>query len=273
MMDHGLIERSKAILREQVPQEYLDGDVPMLVNFSGGKDSLCCLLLALEVSDKVECFYMDAGFELPTTLPYVKDRCKELGVKLHVSHPLKDKVHHRDPGPLVGVHSFTDYIEHYGYFPASVRRWCSIWCKQRPGKVYLRKTWGRVPIYKLVGVRRKESQHRSYTYGVKAAKKYGGLYRRPDHEMTGSFLVYPILDWSTDDVWAYLKDQEVEVHDGYKCFGVSGCKWCPIHKPETVAKIAEVFPHLYDDLVAVEEKINKPAWFHRDVWLRDVVKQ
>lgn len=262
--------KSIKILKREIPDDYLKGDKPLIVNFSGGKDSLTCLLLALEVSDNVECMYMDAGFELPNTLPYVRERCKDFGLKLHVSHPERDRVKHRTIPK--DVCKLTDYIRYYGYFPSAVNRWCSIWCKQRPGKVYIRKTWGKTELYKLVGVRRKESQHRGFVYGSKKAiKRFGGRYNRPDNEMVGCRLIYPVLDWSTDDIWAFLKERRIEVHDGYKLFGVSGCKWCPVHKPEVVRKIAEVYPNLYDDFIEAEREINKPAWQHKGIWLREVV--
>jgi 3'-phosphoadenosine 5'-phosphosulfate sulfotransferase (PAPS reductase)/FAD synthetase len=259
------------VLERAIPKDYYE-NYPLMVNFSGGKDSLTCLTLALDLTDNVECLFFGAGFELPNTLPFVKERCKEYGIRLHVSDPLTHKVRHRPDGPLVGCHNLTDYIKHYGYFPTAGRRWCSIWCKQRPARVMIRENWGKAPLRKLVGVRAKESVHRKYVYGSKKAQaKYGGKYVRPDNECTGNFLVYPILDWSTPQVFEFLKERKVEIHEGYKLFGVSGCKWCPVHKPETVAKISEVYPGLYDDLLEAEAEIGKPAWIHKGVWLRDVV--
>ena len=246
------------------------GELPLIVNFSGGKDSTTCLLLALEASDNVECMYFDSGFELPITLKYVRERCRDLGVKLHVSHPGRDRVRHRVlPKSLCLLQ---DYILHYGYFPSAARRWCGIWCKQRPARVYIRRVWGKNPLHKIVGIRIDESTRRKYVYGSAAAqKKYGGKYIRPDRECVGTKLVYPILDWTEEDVLKFLNAREVELHQGYKLFGVSGCKWCPVHKPETVAKIAAAYPGLYDDFIEVEEKIDSPAWTHKKIWLRDVV--
>jgi phosphoadenosine phosphosulfate reductase len=257
------------ILRGCIPEAYLQGDRPLIVNFSGGKDSLVCLLLALKVTDNVECMYMDAGFELPSTLPYVRERCKEFGLRLHVSHPERDRVKHRTiPDQVVNL---VDYIRYYGYFPSKANRWCSIWCKQRPGRVYIRKVWGKEPLYKLVGVRQFDSAHRAVVYGPRGAAKYGGRYSRPDNEMIGCTLVYPILDWTTPEIWLYLMRNGIEMHEGYKLFGVSGCKWCPVHKPHTVAKIARALPGIYDDLLEAEHDIGKPAWQHERVWLKDVV--
>jgi len=109
---------------------------PLLINFSGGKDSLTCLLLALEVTDDVEAFYMDSGQDLPFTLDYVRKRCVEFGIPLHVSHPARDRIQHKTIPQDVCL--LPDYIHWWGYFPTSAKRYCSIWLKHRPGRIYCR---------------------------------------------------------------------------------------------------------------------------------------
>jgi len=246
-------------------------ELPLIVNFSGGRDSLTCLILALSVSDDVECLFMDSGQELPQTVPYVEKRCQEFGITLNVSHPQRNPAPHRKIPQHVQL--LPDYVKHYGYFPPTNHRYCSIWLKQRPGRQYLRKKFGRGTICKVVGVRKSESSVRMYKYGSRATiRKYGGYEIRPDNEHRGAFLVYPILDWTRKDVTRFLELNHVEIHEGYKLFGMSGCKWCPIARPENVRKISEVCPHLYDDLLEAEAAIDKPAWLQKRIWLRDVVK-
>ena len=47
-------------------------DAPLIINFSGGRDSLVCLHLALQVTQDVVCCYADGGFELPQTVKYIQ---------------------------------------------------------------------------------------------------------------------------------------------------------------------------------------------------------
>ena len=68
MIDVKSKEKISVALLKSVVQDV----VPLIVNFSGGKDSLVCLMLALEASDNVECLFMDSGQELPNTLAYVE---------------------------------------------------------------------------------------------------------------------------------------------------------------------------------------------------------
>lgn len=247
---------------------------PLIVNFSGGKDSLACLTLAKKTGREIKALYMDSGMELPNTLPFVCQRCKELGIELMISHPDVNRVKHKPNGPLVGCHAFADFVRHYGYWPVAGKRWCSIWLKQRPQKVLLRERFGRVSLVKLVGVRANESAVRSWKYGSeKYIKKYGwngNRYIRLDKEVRGTYLIYPILDWTKEEVLAFLRAEGVEIHEGYKLFGVSGCKWCPIHRKETYEKILSVYPHLYNDLAEVEREIQKPA-VRGGFWLNDII--
>lgn len=268
----GKIERSLSAMREHLPVREFSAEYPLIVNFSGGKDSTACLLLARELTDHVEALYMDAGFELPNTLDYVRDRAHELGVKLHISGPLTYPVPHRPGGIPQNVRLLEDYVRHYKYWPTSACRWCSIWCKQRPAKQLIRKKWGKKPIYKFVGVKIADSPRRKHIYGNAAVQeRLGGRWVRPDREMPGTFVTYPILEWTSDDCKAYIRANGLDLHDGYKLFGVSGCAWCPVYKPETVRKIARVYPHIYDKLIAAEQDIGKPAWTHKGIWLEDVV--
>ena len=257
--------------------ELKQSDIPLIVNFSGGKDSLCCLSLALKVTDNVECCYADGGFELPETLPYIKKRCDEFGVKLHIAKAGEVNIAHRKNGSIAHCQTFKDFVLHYGYFPTAGTRWCSIWLKQRVMKAYWRQFYdNKTPLYKLNGVRMFESPVRLWKYGkYKHYKKHvvnGNKYIRYDREHNPCRLVYPILDWNNDDVIDYLSKENIAIHNGYKIFGVSGCKWCPVHKYETFKKILSIHPNIYDDIIELEEKTGKPS-VENEYFLKDIKKE
>ena len=249
-------------------------DLPLIINFSGGKDSLVCLSLALKVTDHVECCYADGGLELPKTLPYIKERSKEFGVKLHVAKAGEVTISHRPGGGLEHCQTLKDFVLQYKYWPTAGRRWCSIWLKQRLMKAYWRQFYSKdVVLYKVNGVRMFESNVRQWKYGD--PKHYmrhvvdGNKYIRYDREHNPCRLVYPILDWSNENVAEFLDKENIKVHTGYKTFGVSGCKYCPVHTPEIYGKILSVYPNIYDDIIELEEAIGKPSiqgkYFLKDI--------
>lgn len=265
---NGKINRSVKLIRECAEKS-----APLLVNFSGGKDSLVCLILALDVAEDVEAFYIDSGMDLPFTKPYIKARCREFGVHLNISHPSRDRIQHKPGGPMPSnACLLQDYVRHWGYFPTEVKRYCATWLKHRPARVYCRKKWGFRSLFKVVGVRTSESPTRKWKYGSAWARRvYGGTkYVRPDNEHSGSFMVFPILDWTLRDVESFLEARNVEIHRGYKLFGMSGCKWCPVAKLNQIRAIHRKFLGIYDDLIAAEKDVGKPAFQHRRVWLRDL---
>jgi len=249
-------------------------DVPFILNFSGGKDSLCCLTLLRSVTNDVECCYADGGFELPQTLDYIKKKCAELKVKLHVARAGEIEIAHEEFSPIAHCQTLRDFVLHYKCFPTAGKRWCSTWLKQRLMKAYWRQIYpASVRLLKIVGVRLFESKVRKWKYGKSKHYKrhiaWGNRFLRYDREHNPSILVYPILDWTSEDVIKFLKKKKVKIHEGYKLFGISGCKWCPVHKRKTYEQILNVHPNIYDDIIDLERIIDRPA-VENKYFLRDI---
>jgi 3'-phosphoadenosine 5'-phosphosulfate sulfotransferase (PAPS reductase)/FAD synthetase len=269
------LKRSLKVLRSVAKKK--DKKTPLIVNYSGGKDSTACLLLAKEVTDDVVAFYVDGGFELAETLVHIKKECKRHKVKLEVARAGVDKVSHRAGGSLDGCQNFFDYVRHYGYFPTAGRRWCSTWVKQRVMKAYWRKRFDKdVVLYKVNGVRMFESNVRLWKYGdQKHFSKYsvdGTPYLRYDAEHRPAITVLPIVEWTTDDVIEYLRRKKVKIHQGYKKYGFSGCRWCPVHRKEDYIRALRININLYDDFIELEKEIGKPAGANGE-WLADYKKE
>jgi len=258
-------------------EEKKGNNTPLIVNFSGGKDSLICLSLALKVTKNVVCCYANGGFELPGTIKYIKERCKEFNVDLHIANAGEIKLSHKPGSPLENCHTLKDFVLHYKYWPTSGRRWCSIWLKQRLMKQYWRQFYdNKTILYKLNGVRMFESPVRLWKYGKeKHYKRHivdGNKFIRYDREHIPARLVYPILEFNDLNVLEYLKKENITIHEGYKLFGVSGCKYCPVHKAEVYKKILNVYPNLYNDIIELENKIKKPA-VENKYYLADLKKE
>ncbi len=223
-----------------------------IVLFSGGKDSLTVLLLALKCGIK-EAVFMDSSITLPHILEWNKNLCEKLGVELHIVHPAK---HYQG--------DFAYQVRRWGYFPTINKPWCRIKLKIRPQRAYLRKIYGYKTIFKLCGVRKAESSYRNKVYNT-----YGIL--SPDHEHSGSYLVQPILDWTDRDVMEFLKQEAVEPNPYYEIYGVTDCKWCPYYQPSIYQRIAKIEPNIYDDIIALEEEIQKPSVTGK-IWLKNIIK-
>jgi phosphoadenosine phosphosulfate reductase len=114
--------------------------------------------------------------------------------------------HHADVHFTKPKRSFFHAIVSRG-FPLRTKRWCCEYLKESQGN-------GRVI---LTGIRAQESTRRAHRRLFEACLK------RP-----GTFYLHPLLNWSYDDVWNYIKTRHLpycQLYDhGYHRIG---CLFCP----------------------------------------------
>ena len=84
-------------------------DLPAIVSFSGGKDSLATLLLTLDAGRKLPVLFIDTGLEFSETVEHVHDTVKKYGLEL---------IEERAP-----TDAFFGNLVHFGP-PAKDFRWC-----------------------------------------------------------------------------------------------------------------------------------------------------
>jgi phosphoadenosine phosphosulfate reductase len=241
-MNQDKINQSLKIVSE-AQQCAKEAETPLLVNFSGGKDSSAVLLLAKEVTDNIELIFMKSGLELPNTIEFVQAEADRLGLKLHITDPVRDY-----------MGDFEYWVIRNGYFPAYAYTFCSSRLKIRPARAYLRKIYGHKAMYRMNGVRRQESIRRQRIY-----KQTDFII--PDGDLCGSFIVYPILEWTSEDVKDYLASKNFEDSKQYYNFGISGCAYCPYYEKEIYFRILSVYPHIYDHIIEMENRLNQPNFF------------
>ncbi len=260
--DERFLDERKAEALEVIKACAARSTMPLVLQFSGGRDSMALLGLVREAevpADKYICSYMATGTELPGVVTFVRDFCKQEGLRLLVSQP--------------GLHKGNIYkrIQQFRSFPnlgsfdgGGKRLWCCRDLKLRPQKKLLVGTFGKGEFFKLEGIRRFESDRRKVIY-----RQYAATFMREDDEFKKSWEVFPILNWSDDDVLQYLEQRGLPTMGQYKEFGVSGCSWCPFYPPEIYAKVLAVKPNWYDRFISLEEELNQPS-VHGGVFLRDI---
>jgi len=159
------------------------------VAFSGGKDSIVIKDLVKRAGVKAE-----YHFNLTTVDP------PELIYFIRQYHP--DVIVDRPPK------SMWQLIVENGLPPTRMQRWCCRYLKERGGK-------GRLVI---TGVRWEESARRKNRHMIETcmtdnSKRY----------------LHPIIDWTTNDVWQYIKQNNIPYcslyDEGWKRIG---CVLCPL---------------------------------------------
>jgi 3'-phosphoadenosine 5'-phosphosulfate sulfotransferase (PAPS reductase)/FAD synthetase len=239
-MDKDLINNSLKIMKE-AGRLADEAETPLLINFSGGKDSSTLILLANQAEVKCELIYMTSRLELPGCVDFVRQEADRFGLKLHITDPVAD--YYGD---------FPYWVRKIGYFPSYHYSYCSVRLKIRPSRAYLRKLYGFRHIYRVNGVRKSESTRRSKIYKEKEPI-------RKDWENSGHFVVEPIQNWTGQDVVEYLNENNFKVQKLYTEFGVSGCAYCPFYQVEIYQRILNVYPDIYDEIIKLEDEIGKPS--------------
>jgi|WetSurSiteA1Bulk_404760.scaffolds.fasta_scaffold00380_5 3'-phosphoadenosine 5'-phosphosulfate sulfotransferase (PAPS reductase)/FAD synthetase len=240
-MNQELLNNSLAIMQE-ASDKAKEAGTPLIINFSGGKDSSVLILLAKQIKlDDIELLYMISRLELPGTIDFVKEQAARFDLPLHMVDPVEDY-----------MGDFPYWVRRFNYFPGRQYTYCSSRLKLRPARKYFRKIYGRKHVYKVNGVRRSESSRRQKIYATKPVI-------RPDYEASGHFLVEPIRDWKGTDVAEYLKENNFEVQKLYEEVGVSGCAYCPFYQSEIYQRILNIYPNIYDEIIQLEDEIKKPS--------------
>lgn len=241
------IEYSLALIRRGEKLALaLNPDEGYIVGFSGGKDSLVLLDLVKRAGVKFVAHYSVTSNDPPESVYYIRKYFPE--VKF---------LHHE--------RNFFRLMEVKG-LPTVFHRFCCEKLKENVGA-------GSVV---LTGVRAEESAKRA---------KYAELNiysRRKEHadrtkvrtlesvmenehrciKGKDKVMLYPILRWTEDDVWQYIRSNNLPVNPCYEKVGRVGCMFCPFSRREELEMYEKMYPkfkELFIHSIAVFlKKRNKP---------------
>lgn len=237
------------------------------VAFSGGKDSLVALHLALQADPAVPVVFFDSGFEYPETYQYLRTVQDHFGITI-------DWIKARRTTLQVLVDS-GDW-DHNAPPPAARESLHRILITDPAARAHSRHGEGEV-----WGVRAEESHGRRIRYKValrqeldrncagccgthlERRRRHGGIIRRVD----GTVAFGPIWDWTTDQVWGHIARHQLPVNPTYAKLRALGA-------PEHFLRISHLldaqrleqgrvtwlrrgWPDLFDDLAQVLPRIRE----------------
>ena len=179
------------------------------LGFSGGKDSVIIYDLAMRSGVKFDAHYNVSPIDPPEVRDFIKAKYPDVIWDFHARGFFKRVLSEGLPmRPPVG------------------RRWCCKYIKEAGGT-------GRV---KLLGMRKSESNTRK-EYPV-----YKHFYRLGSDETDW---LLPIIDWTWNDVWAYIAERRLQVCSLYKeGFRRIGCGLCPFLTAGQTQKQIARFPKI-----------------------------
>ena len=194
--------------------------IPIL-SFSGGKDSLVIYHLAKMAGIEFKAQYSPTSVDPPELIKFIKEK-----------YPEVERLHYKK-NPDGTSRTMWYLLSHRAMPPTRLCRYCCDELKERTGEI------GDTII---TGVRWEESNKRK---GRKVVEFY-----------KGKIVLSPINDWSEDDVWEFIKTNNIPYCELYdKGFKRLGCIGCPLSSNQK--KELEMYPKYRENYIKAFEKMLK----------------
>lgn len=192
----------------------------LAVAFSGGKDSLVAVHLAMRINPKLPVIFTNTTVEFPETILFVEKLAHDWKLNLNVATPRKGFFR------MVSEKGWANHED----------RWCCKPCKENPALEFMLKEDIQAEI---TGTTRTESIYRRSLTPIKLPKKEPYLIR-----------VNPIYDWNQQEVWAYIRQNNLPFNPLYsRGFRRIGCWCCPLNGPSHYVRLKKTHPKLYQFLL------------------------
>ncbi|MHA1753910.1 MAG: phosphoadenosine phosphosulfate reductase domain-containing protein [Candidatus Odinarchaeia archaeon] len=235
--------KAKKVIRE-ITKKY---KLPVLVSFSGGKDSLCTLVLVKEaLKNGFKVLFIDTGIEFEETISHVQEIIKKFNLE-------SDFIYKRTKG------DFWEGLKDFGP-PARDFRYCCKTLKLSAATEAISENFHQT-IINFTGQRRYESIPRSLERII---------WKNP--YVPNQINVSPIRDWTHLHVWLYLKMKKIPINKLYDLgYQRIGCMYCPATKLSELETMRKVHPDKYrkwiDYLISWAEKHQlSEKWVYYGFW-------
>lgn len=239
------IDKSIALLRKTEPMALEMSDKGFYLAFSGGKDSQCLYHIAKMAGVKFEAHYHLTTLDPPELVRFVKSHYPDVIIDLP-----------RKP--------FWQLCLEKGMLPTRNIRFCCSELKENNG----------AGTCTLVGIRHAESIKRSKRNEVELSghKFSGTLDQFEEHRQTehvcingkDKIIISPIIDWSDDDVWEFIKSNGITYCGLYdEGFHRIGCIFCPMANRTHLIAMKDRYPKYYDALMRTIRRLRNNNLYRR----------
>ena len=224
----------------------------IIVNSSGGKDSLCALWEVCRQAKnqgfplyKIVVSHQDLGeMEWEGTKELVMEQANLFGLKTYYSKRRNQNGYEED---------LLEYVERRGKWPSNKQRYCTSDFKRGPGArivTALTKEMKHSRLLYVFGFRTEESPFRSKKPAFLKNKRL----------TTNSREVYdwlPIHNWNLKKVWSVIKSNKLPYHKAYD-LGMPrlSCMFCIFSPLDALVIAGQQNPKLLERYIEVERKIG-----------------
>ncbi len=197
-----------------------DKRLPVTASFSGGKDSLAALGVAMRAVKDIELLFIDTGLEFPETVEYVHSFARKNGMELHEAK---------------ANDAFRENVDTFGP-PAKDFRWCCKVCKLGPITEMISSKYPKGTVT-IEGNRMLESFARS---------KIGFVSKNPF--VPNQTNLNPVRSWSAAEIWGYIWMRDLEYNPLYeRDFERIGCYLCASCLASEWKNTGRIHPELHKE--------------------------
>ena len=193
--------------------------LPVVVGFSGGKDSLATYLLVEKaIGESPPLFFMDTGLELPETLDFIRK--------------FAEKRHAR----IIGENAHNQFWESLDVFgpPARDFRWCCKILKLGPAATSIASELGSETL-SFMGQRKLESFQRSIEPRI-----------TENPWVPGQISANPIQNWNALEVWLFTFKEKTDFNPLYaNGYHRIGCYLCPASPLAELESLRQTHPDFH----------------------------
>ncbi|CAM3716265.1 hypothetical protein GCM10009865_03960 [Aeromicrobium ponti] len=228
-------------------------------NFSGGKDSIALVLLLLYgykvPKEKLVLVHMrvdgpeenKAFFDWEETDDYLKYCSEKLGMPLIM---------------LASDISLKERIEMRGMWPSSAMQFCTSYMKRDTYSKWAR-TLGPGKYLCVRGERADESSRR-------AKKKVFEIYKHANASTKKRYVDWlrPVHHLLETEVWELMRLAGIDPHPCYEYVSRCSCKFCIFLSPTEMAKVAELHPFDFNELVEMEKRMGHTMRYKKSTLFR-----
>jgi DNA sulfur modification protein DndC len=237
----------------QVPKNVL-----FVINHSGGKDSQAMYLYLRRILPIQNFIVVHADLpevDWPGTIDHIKDT---INVELHVVRSKK---------------TFFEMVSHRGMFPSPKNRQCTSDLKRGPIEKKIKEICnanGFDTVINCMGLRSEESPGRS------KKPRFRKVNSKTNSKRTW-FEWLPIQEWSTDQVFSFIKKNAQKPHWAYAA-GMTrlSCCFCIMASKQDLKRASELRPELFNRYVEIERQIDQtmmmPTKKHGRLFLPEIIK-
>jgi 3'-phosphoadenosine 5'-phosphosulfate sulfotransferase (PAPS reductase)/FAD synthetase len=217
--------------KEAIDEAKCKGKTNFYALVSGGKDSITACHVAMKFVNLKGIIMIDTTIAIPETHNHVRKIAEQFKLPLII---LKPKT------------TYAEWVKKYGFPHPSQHRFAFIVLKWKPIYEWLKTQNNDVCL--ISGIRKKESKRRMRTQTENTTQ---------DKSCKKMFFVAPLFNWKTEDVWDYLKKNNLEVSPCYRALHLSGDCLCGAYAQTGEAELIKTFYPEIAKQIAELEKVCK----------------